>query len=373
MTHLKQETPAQTIERCQKHGADWLGDKVEFRYVGVDTSRAIAKAIFAQHGFADFVVQDPRPETVLKDTAKRGTTPEGYFSRPFVSPNPDTPLAIHVTYVSGKDESGDKYDCRARNRIGQRTDPTSGDTVPFITAKPPEGQTSFKDPVARDRALWIAEAANHRLNHILTSDASASTRKALESVGCVKSLGGGNNYWVPAGVAERVHAFLDAVASKLGAYYLRTPITTLGAPHAKTAFAQAAQVSLEADLGDLEAQFDKALADATSPTINKKSGKPRKKTATITHKIELLQAVGAKCDLYEGVIEKRLLGRLKALRSKLEANFTKLLNGDDVLWLKDDAKEAPPSSDEAPVVTERSPGSVDVAAGPELSDPFGWD
>jgi hypothetical protein len=370
--HLKQETPAQTIERCSKHGADWLGDKCEFRYVGVDAPRATAKAIFEQHGFGDFVVEDPRPETVLKDTAKRGTTPDGYIQRPFVSPNPDTPLAIHVTKVTGSDESGDSYDCLARVRIGHRKDPVSGDMVPFAVARPPEGKTSFDDEAARERALWIANACNHRLNHVLTSDASASSRKALESIGCVKSLGGGNNYWVPAACGERVHAFLDNVAAKLGAYYLRTPITTLGAPHAKVAFAQAAQVSLESDLSDLETEFEKALDDSKSPTLTKK-GKPRKKTATLKHKIELAQAIQSKVELYRAVIDNRLTKRLDALSAKLEQNFTTLLDGGEVLWT-DETKAAPPSSDEQPApTTERSPGSAELAASPELKDPFGWD
>lgn len=374
--HLKQETPAETIARCEKHGAKWLGDKVEFRYVGVDAPRATAKAIFEQHGFGDFVVEDPRPETVLKDTSKRGSTPDGYIQRPFVSPLPDTPIAIHVTRVTGKDESGDKYDCLARVRIGHRKDPATGDMVPFAMAKPPEGQTQFSDSAARDRALWIANGTNHRLNHVLTSDASAATRKALESIGCAKSLGGGNNYWVPAACGERVHAFLDAVAAKLGAYYLRTPITTLGAPHAKQAFAQAAQVSLEDDVADLEKKFEDALHDAKNPTINKKSGKPRKKTATYQHKVELAQAIQAKVALYLNVIDSRLVQRLNALAKKLEDNFTVLLDGGEVLWT-DETKGAPPSSEDAPApTTERSPGSGAAelaAAGPELKDPFGWD
>lgn len=373
--HLKQESPAQTIERCGKHGADWIGDKDEFRYVGVDAPRATAKAIFDAHGFGDFVVEDPRPETVLKDTAKRGATPDGYIQRPFVSPNTDTPLAIHVTKVTGNDESGDSYDCLARVRIGHRSDPATGAMVPFAIARPPEGKTEYTDSAARERALWIAEATNHRLNHVLTSDASAATRKALESVGCVKSLGGGNNYWAPAAIGERVHAFLDDVAAKLGAYYLRTPITTLGAPHAKVAFAQAVQVSLESDLGDLEGELEKALQSGKSPKLTKK-GTPRKKTATLKHKIELAQAIQGKVALYRAVIDSRLTKRLDALSKKLEDNFTTLLDGGEVFWGSDD-KSAPPSSEEesAPT-TARSPGSVDVAAapasGPELKDPFGW-
>jgi hypothetical protein len=375
--HLRQESPVETIERCSKHGADWLGDKSEFRYVGVDAPRATAKAIFDQHGFGDFVTEAPRPDTVLKDTSKRGSTPEGLIQREFASHNPDTPLAMHVTRVSGHDESGDKYVCLARVRIGHRKDPSTGEMVPFAMAKPPEGQTEFTDPAARERALWIANATNHRLNHVLTSDVSAATRKALESIGCVKSLGGGNNYWVPAAVAERVHSFLDDVGSKLGAYYLRTPITTLGAPHAKTAFAQAAQVSLEDDLSSLEQEFEKALADSKTPTINKKSGKPRRKTATLKHKIELARTIKSKVALYLNVIDNRLVKRLNALSQKLEDNFTVLLDGGEVLWT-DETKNAPPSSDEEPApTTERSASGAELAAaaesGPELKDPFGWD
>jgi hypothetical protein len=374
MDHIPQETPAETIERCRKASATWYGDKVEFQYRGVDTARSVAKAIFALHGFEEFVVQDPRPETILKDTAKRGSTPAGYICREFVSPLPDTPLAIHTTKVTGKDESGDEYHCLARNRIGHRADPHTGEQVPFVTARPPEGQTEFRDSLARDRAVWIADAANHRLNHVLTSDASAATRKALESIGCVKSIGGGNNYWVPAAVAERVHAFLEEVATKLGAYYLRVAITSLGSPSNKASFAQAAQAGLEDDVAKLEKELEKALTDAANPTINKKTGKPRRKTATLTHKVELAQTIQSKIALYRAVIDNRLTKRLNDLSTKLEDNFTTLLNGGEVLWV-DETKAAPPSSDEEPApATQPSPsGEAELAAAPELKDPFGWD
>jgi hypothetical protein len=371
-TGVPQETPAETIERCRKAGATWYGDKIEFCYRGVDTPRSLAKLIFEAHGFGDHVVTDPRPETVLKDTAKRGSKPAGYICRPFVSPLPDTPLAIHTTRVTGTDESGDEYTCGARNRIGFRADPTTGEQVPFVTAKPPEGQTEFADSVAHERALWIAEAANHRLSHVLTADVSAATRNALESVGCAKSIGGGNNYWVPAAVAERVHAFLADVATRLGAYHLRVAITSLGAPSEKGSFAAAAAVSLEDDVSRLEADLEKALADAASPTINKKTGKPRAKTATLTHKVELAQEIQAKIGLYRSVIDNRLSKRLDELSAKLEDSFRTLLNGGEVLWLGDDE---PPSSDEEPApATAPSPGSEELAAAaPELSDPFGWE
>lgn len=367
MEHLTQETPRQTIERCAKAGADWLGDKVEFRVADVDMERAQARAIFERHGLGDYVVEDPRPETVLKDSARRGHSPDGYLTRPFVSPNPDTPLAIHVTRVRGTDESGDKYECLARIRLGHRRDPNTGESVPVAIARPPEGQATYTDGRARERALWIANAANHRLNHVLAADVSAAMRKALEGLGCAKSLGGGNNYWVPTAVSERAHGFLDDVARELGAYYLRTPVTTTGAPHERVAFQQAATVSLEDDLQAMEEELEKAVQAAKNPTVTK-TGKIRKRTATLTHKVELCRSIKAKLELYDNVLQSRIQGKLDGLRAKLERSFETLLDGGSVTW----EPEAPPSSDEEPAPeTSRSAEPAGVAAAGR-EDPFGW-
>jgi hypothetical protein len=374
LSHITQETPRETIARCQKHGADWIGDKIEFRYRDVDAPRAVVKEVFAKHMLADFVDSDPRVTTVLKDESKRGNTRRtlNYVTRPFVSPNPDTPIAMQIAKVDGSDESGDDFECLARVRIGNRQHPVTGESVPFALARPPEGQTEFTDSIARDRALEIANAVNHRLNHMNTGDVGAATRKALESLGAVKSLGGGNNYWISAAIGERAHRFLEELCRELGAYYLRAPITTLGAPHAKVAMAQAVESSLEAELKTMEAALEAAAHDAANPTLTKK-GKARKKVATYQHKIDTLQGVAAKMKLYEAVVEARITDRLSGIRGKLEEQFNVLLNGGTVTVEK--AEAAPPSSDAEPApVTDRSPvsGETLAAAASDSSDPYAW-
>ena len=383
MNHITQEHPRATALRCKERNAKWFGDRITFAFRpgSVDALRATVKALFQQHGFGEFVTEIPRPETLLKDEKSKGRKPgkrsrkADYISREFVSPNPDTPLAIHVTKVTGRDESGDDYTCLARVRIGKRDDGT-GTIVPFAVARPPEGQTEFSDPVARERALSIANRVNHRLTHVVVGDVTSAIRKALESIGAMKSLGGGNNYWITAGSAERAHAFLEAIAKTLDMYYERDPKTSMGASHSKAMMAQAAQNSLEDQLKEMETELQKAIENAANPKLTKK-GKPVKKTATLTHKKELVQSIGAKLTLWESVVEQRITKRLQAVRETLEQNFNTLLDSGSVSWIPElsDAEPTTPSSDEEPAPpTQRSPESdVPVAAAaPAAEEPFGW-
>lgn len=388
-----QETPAETQLRCDKAGAEWLGDRVTFAYAkgSVDLPRARVRALFERHGLEKHLTADPRPETLLKAAAKAGKRPKGYLSRAFVSPLPDTPLAIHVTRVTGKDESGDEYSCLARVRIGHRQDPTTGSTVAFATAKPPEGQSVFADDTARNRAVWIAGHVNHQLTHVLTAEVLRALRAALSELGCAKSLGGGNNFWVPQGLSKRVHDFLRDLQAETGIYFERSPQTTLGAPQERATMAAAATVSLTDDLAALEAKLATEIEAAQNPTLTAK-GNPIKRDNYIEARIETLREVQGKLALYERVVESRVIKRLDTLRSTLDAHYRTLLGGGDVLgwepelWSDDEGEDeggeaasvAPPSSDEEPSpTTQRSvpaPGSepLAAAAADDDEDPFAW-
>lgn len=338
---LKLETPAETRARCAEHNAEWLGDRIEFRPRGIDAPRALAKRIFEEHSFGDYVEAAPRPDSVLKAAAREGSNPTGYMTRKFVSPNKDTAVAIHVTLVTGRDESGDEYRCLARVRVGQLEDPATGLTQPAAIARPPEGATEYSDPAARDRAVWIAERANHVLHNVGNAHVSDAIRKALLSVGAVQSLGGGNNFYVPVGVAERVHAFMSEISTRLGLYYVRDPKTTLGAHHEREVIAEAAERSLTDDLDNMRKELELALEKSQNPTLTA-DGKPKKRHASLKHQIHKLQVMSTKMGLYRDIVERDILAPMAELRGTIEEHFKTILTADggSLDWVGSDAAEA---------------------------------
>lgn len=326
------ETPAETIERCDKQRADWLGDRVEYAFVkSVDAPRAAAIAIFERHGFKGVIPERPKAESILKSAAREGRQSKGYITREFVSPNKDTPIAIHVTRVTGEGEGGDDYSCLARVRIGQRRGLTGVDE-PYCVARPPDGQSEFPDSTARERALWIAERANHLLDHVATKDVSDAMRVTLRAMGAVQSVGGGNNYYVPVSVAARAHALLSDCKSELGIYYLRDPKTTLGAKHEREVIQQAAATSFSDDLRELQERLTLETEKAKNPTLHQRTGTPLSRTATLKRQIEELKKLGTRIELYKGLVEERILGPLAQTRALYEEAFGQILSGDDVTW-----------------------------------------
>ena len=250
-TNITLETPSETRERCKAHGAEWLGDRMSFKQSGSSFRRSLVRAVFEAHGFGMHLPAEPKPEAQLKRAAREGRTPKGYITRPFVSPNPDTPMAIHVTKVSGSGEAGDEYDCQARVRIAHRQDPVTGEATPFAVAKPPEGQTEFADSTARERAIWIANHCNVLLHEAQNKDIGLWIRSVFSGVGAAQALGGGNNYWVPAVLCDDLHALMVELATRFGVHYERDPKTTLGPAHTKALFAQAAERSLSDGVAEM--------------------------------------------------------------------------------------------------------------------------
>lgn len=333
MTTIQLETPAETRERCKAHSAEWLGDHASYAVTGVSLRRTTVRAIFERHGLQAHLPSDPRPDSLLRRAGAEGITPKGYITRPFVSPNRDTAMAIHVTRVRGTDESGDEYTCLARVRIGHREDPVTGLAEPFAVAKPPEGKTEFADLTARDRAIWIAEQCNTLLQEAQNRDVSQWIRSVYTGLGAAHSLGGGNNYWVPTVLCDRLHALMLDLAA-IGVHYERDPKTTMGAPHTRALFAQAAERSLGDDLAAMKAELVAAVD---------KSGSARKRTASLALQIERLQALGDKISLYKEIVAKRATGPLAEVVELYRQHFSTLIDGGEVTL--DGEVPAPTASD----------------------------
>ena len=370
------ETPAETRERCATHGATWLGDRVEFKTGGKSVKRALARELFERHGYAAHLPADPKPDTVLVRASREGKKPKGYITKAFVSPNADTPMAIHITRVdAGSGESGDQFTCHARVRISYRTDPATWVSEPFAVAKPPEGKATFDDFEARDRAVAIAQQANVIMGEAQNKDVGAWLRSVLQGVGGCQSLGQGNNYYVPAPLVDQLHAFLTDAVNELGIFYLRDPKTTMGAKHDRATMAAAVQRNLETELAALKVR----LGEVTAADGTKVKGTSLKK------QIADAQAIGAKLDLYKEIVEARVSAPIAALRAQLERHFDTLINGGAINnWAAEPSTETPdtdgpdddgPDGGDAVPAPEPTPEPVKATAPePEQADddPFAW-
>lgn len=315
------ETPAETRERCKAHGATWLGDRLSFRQSGASFKRSVVRGVFDAHGLGKHLPAEPKPEAQLKRAGREGRTPKGYITRPFVSPNSDTPMAIHVTKVSGSGESGDAYTCHARVRIAHRVDPATGLAEPFAVARPPEGQTEFVDLTARDRAIWIASHCNVLLHEAQNKDMGLWIRSVYAGLGAAQALGGGNNFWVPAVLCDPLHALMVELADRFGVHYERDPKTTLGAPHTKALFAQAATRSLTSDV--------QRMRDELSLAIEKSSGK-RKRNASNQHQIDQLQILRERIGLFKDIVAAQVTDPLAEVCELYRQHFNTLIDGGEV-------------------------------------------
>jgi hypothetical protein len=336
-SHVTLETPAETRDRCKAHGAEWLGDRLSFRQAGASYKRNVVRGVFDAHGYGKHLPAEPKPEAQLKRAGREGRTPKGYITRPFVSHNPDTPMAIHITKVSGSDETGDSYDCRARVRIAHRLDPVTGLAEPFAVAKPPEGQTEFTDLTARDRAIWIANHCNVLLHEAQNKDLGLWIRSVYTGVGAAQALGGGNNYWVPSVLCDSMHALMVDLATRFGVHYERDPKTTLGAPHTKALFAQAAQRSLSESVAEMR---DELL------TAVEKSGGKRKRNASNQHQLDRLESLGDNIVMWKDIVAEQITGPMAEVCELYRQHFNTLIDGGEVKLDDDDGDEggnAPPA------------------------------
>jgi hypothetical protein len=360
---VKLESTDQTRERCTVHGAIWYGDRLEYTVPGRVFKSQAVRAVFANHDMDRHLPSEPRPDSQLKRAAREGHNPNGMVSRAATSPIPDTPMAILVYRVDGTDESGDEFSCLARVRIAYRTDPATGTAEAFASALPPQGQTEFGDSEARDRAIWIATRCNELLGgDVHNKDLGLWTRAALKGAGAAQSIGGGNNFYAPEMLCDKLHDFMTDLSSRGMIHgYVRDPKTSLGALHEKAVMADCAQRSL----GDEIAKVNTELKGA----IEKAAG-TRKQTAYLKNQNVKIREIQNRIALYKDILEERLVRPLQEATELYRQHFTTLLDGGTVSWA--DAKPADePTESEAPEAPAEAPasdaGEVLAASAPAAS------
>jgi hypothetical protein len=334
------ETPSETRDRCAAHGAEHLGDRIEWSPERNRLyPRGTVAALFEDHGMGYAVPRDSKPVSLLNKAGRSGHTPAGMLTREFVSPNPDTPSALHVSRVSGSGEAGDEFTCLARVRLEWHPDAATGESRQVAVALPPEGQTEYADRAAADRAAWIAGRYNELTINLPGGDLSKWIGDALEGTGGVKSVGGGNNYFVPPAAADRVHAFLSAVAGATGLHYVRDPKTTLGASHDRAVIGQSAEASLSAKIAELRDDLRAAVATAADPDA-------KRQPAFLARRIAAAVELRDKIAMYRAVLDASAVAPLDEAAELFRQHFATLADGGSGsdAWFQDaPAPVAPPA------------------------------
>jgi hypothetical protein len=347
MTDPKHETPEDTLASC---GTNWLSDLSMFKPRNVDVSRAVAKSTFENFSFGA-CVKEPRAETVLKRATREGRKPKGYDVKEFVRPNKDTPLSFgiyRIDPVTG--ETGDEHACVARVRLEKQFNQDAQQEETIAVARPPEGKAECDDHTAWKRANEIADHANHLLLYVQNTDLGNAVRDAAKTIGAAKSLGGGNNYIVPTGIAQRWHDFMGDL-NKIGIWSGRIPLLK-DSPASATMVCESAKASLEADLRELKEKLKQA--------ITKQDGE-RGRKASLTKQVAYAEALREKGKLYMELLGDQI-SELQTLIDTFNNHFNQLLNGEKLPELvadsfKDFLGEAPvdvDSDEPAPVPNQEN-------------------
>ncbi len=302
------ESPSEASRECESRGIKYLGDRVEFSVRGTTVERTKAKNAFASAGFAG-IIPEPAIEALLTRAAREGKRPKGLIEKPFARPNKDTPIAIGVyRNVAVDGESGDKWQCVYRVRVGFNPGPIAVGMVP-------ENWHGAIDREAQERGDEIASICNRLMESLEASDLGTALRTAATKLGAAQSLGGGNNFFVPSTIAETWHDFAIRVRDELGIFYSRETRTDLFA--SEVALCQAtAQASLEKDI--------LALAEQVKTACEKSSG-ARSREASLERRVEEHEVLRQKARLYKDLVSSALIERLDTVLKTLDESVHLML------------------------------------------------
>lgn len=311
-------------------GQDWLADLSMFAVRGTTAPRLLAYEIFDTHGFAeDF--KDPGAESLLKRATRQGSKPHGYVCRQFARPDKDTPLSFGIYRIDAVEgESGDEHSCVARVRLEQQYNPKTQKLFHVAMARPPgkNGGDPIEDENGMKWAENIAQRANELLNQVDASDLGLYLRNAAETLGCAKSIGGGNNYIVPPMVAEQWYEFLNELQIKIGIWHERVVLSNETTQN-KRMTTEAATSSLDRDLQKLCEDLKKAIEKKSEIEKKKEKGERTGRGCDLGSRIKQGEQLRAKAKLFAEILgDKR--EELENLVDKLNVHFNALIDGGNV-------------------------------------------
>jgi hypothetical protein len=262
--------------RVAAAGGRHIGDIIGWNTERINVSRERARELLKPEGF-EHLILDVDPATSLSRAAGEVKRPSGILVQPFANPNGDTPASFGI-YVrkSGGGEGGDEYPCGARCRV----DPRTSRIVPLS----PDGSPGLGEAMAH--AENIAAHANHLIAHCETRDISGALVAMVKVLSGVPLRNRGGMYLLPPSSCDKWQRLKPALEE------LRIePITIVmhDAPDNMAAAKSAAQGALEADIGELLKDLEKATTDGM-------------RQDALTRRVQACNELVAKAELYRGVL-----------------------------------------------------------------------
>ncbi|TKD03410.1 hypothetical protein [Polyangium fumosum] len=276
-------------------GGRHIGDIVGWNTERINVSRERARVLLQPEGF-DHLILDVDPATALSRAAGEVKRPSGILVQPFANPNGDTPASFGI-YVrrSGGGEAGDQYPCGARCRVALASS--------RVVSLPPDGAPGLEEAMAH--AENIAAQANHLIAHCETKDISGALVAMVKALSGVPLRNRGGMYLLPPSSCERWQRLKPALED------LRVePITIVmhDAPDNLATAKSAAQGALEADIGELLKDLEKATTDGM-------------RQDALTRRVQFCNELVAKAELYRGVlagVSDKITTKVKELKDSFQ-------------------------------------------------------
>jgi hypothetical protein len=284
-------------------GGTHIGDMISWNAEKLDVVRTTARAAFTDCGFPKTLIGELVAGTALTRAVGEVPRPKGLVVQPFARPKGDTAAAYGVYIVEGRDdESGDPHTLGARVRVDRATDQ--------IVALPPEGAAAGIK-TAMDLAEVIAARAEHLRSHCETSDISKAMVDAIKVLSGVPLRRWGGFYLLPPSSCRRWHGLKPGLES-LGVEVITMEL--YDAPGALSVATAAAKGALEADIGELLTDLDKAAKDGM-------------RKDAVDRRVTLCDELVAKAELYRGVLA-GMTDQIAARVLQLKTEFQKHIKED---------------------------------------------
>ena len=280
-------------------GAEHIGDLVSWNCPdSLDVPRADVRALFGQANL-EKLLPDLAPPSALRRAISEGKAPKGLFAMEFEAASDDRACAHGIYRKRGAGEGGDDMICVARVRI-------DGETA---VALPPEGKAGEEEGLAW--AASLVERANHLIENCAGRDVSGALVKVAAHFKAVPLRERGGFYLLPPASCS-TWASLVPELRRLGFWMIT--IQMHGSPTNLAACGEAAKGSLEADLEELARDLEKAQTEGL-------------RISSLEHRIKMIEELGAKAELYRGVLAGAAEG-ITAQMAALKVAFEKKLDED---------------------------------------------
>lgn len=291
---------AEVQNRLRNKGARHIGDVIGWNTEDIDVERVLAKGVFEKVGMGK-LIPDMDPETALNRAVKeaRFTKGEGLVALPFKKPNKDTPKAWGIyEFQVQEGEKGDKPILGARIRLENGV---------AMVREPEENDPIL---VCMERAIKIAEHANHLITHAETRDVSNALSATVAALSGVPLRKRGGLYLLPPGTCETWDVLVPGL-TELGVDPLVLPM--YDEPKVMQQAGKAARGALESDLKELVADLEKAQTSGM-------------RGDSLERRVAACESLIARAGLFQDVLQD-MAGAIGEKAKELKASFAKVAAG----------------------------------------------